>query len=243
MKNFFLKQFIVWLLIVIGLIVFSVFVYIIGSNQKKLFSPIVFYKTILKDSSGIYVGTKVTIHGKNTGNVSKTILLPDGQVELHFTVQKKHAFILTESSFTEIKTAGALGDRYINVNTPDLSAKQVKRGALITYKESSDLLSLLTGKSKDTKQSVQNIMRQIDKVLVQLNKKGFGILSQSNQEDLTQILKSTKNILKKIESGEGALGALINDPALYNRLLLLLGQRPSKNYLQDLSKKSQSKKK
>ena len=241
MKNFFVKQFIVWFLIFIGVLVFSVFIYIIGSNQKKFFSPILLYKTILKDSSGIYVGTKVSIHGKNTGNIMKTALLPDGKVELHFTVQKKHAFSLTESSWIEIKNAGALGDRYLNLNTPDLSAKQLKKGALIPYKDSPTLLSLFTGSDQETKESIQNIIKQIEKTLGEFNTKGFGILSQSHQEELTQILKSTKNILKKIESGEGSLGALINDPSLYNRLLLLLGQRPSKNYLQDLSKKSQSK--
>lgn len=243
MKNFFLKQLVVWLLIAIGLIAFFIFLFVIGSNKQRFFSPVAFYKTILKDSSGIYVGTKVSIHGKNTGNISKMILLPEGEIELYFSVQKKHIFSLTESSFIEIKTAGALGDRYINVNTPDLSAKQLKKGSLIPYKKSSTLLSLLTGSGKDTKKSIQNILKQIDGVLNQLNKKGLGILSESNQKDLTQILKSTKNILQKVESGEGTLGALVNDPSLYNRLLLLLGKRPTKSYLQDLSKKSHSKKK
>ena len=239
MKKDFLKEIVVWLLVFFGLLIFSVFAYIIGSNKGNFFTSIVTYQTILPESTGIYVGTKVTIHGKSTGNVIQTTLLPDGQVEARFVIRKNHVFSITETSLAQLKTSGALGDRYININTPDLSAKPLKKGSLIPYKESSTLLSAFIESGGDAKKSLQSIMTQIDGILGNLNKEGFGFLSQSDQKDLTQILKSTKNILKKVESGQGTLGALVNDRSLYNRLLVLLGQRPA-NYLQDLSKKSQN---
>ena len=239
MKNFLLKQIVVWLIIFIGLVIFSAFTYVIAVDKGNLLTSIVTYKTLLKESTGIYVGTKVTIHGKSTGNVIKTSLLPNGQVEIRFTVRKNHVFSLTESSVVQLKNSGALGDRFINITTLDLSAKQLKKGSVIPYQTSSTLLSVLTEGGGDAKKSIQNIMTQIDKILSSLNKKGiYSLLSQTNQEDLTQILKSTKNILKKVESGQGTLGALVNDRSLYNRLLVLLGQRPTNNYLQELSKKS-----
>ncbi len=242
MKNFLLKEIVVWLLIFIGLVVFSVFVYIIGSNKSHIFNSFITYKTVLNESSGIHVGTKVTIHGKNTGNVVKTVLLSDGRVEIHFAVKKNHTFILTQSSFIQLKTAGVLGDRFVNIVTEDLSAQRLKKGSLIPYKKTSTLLSLLTGGEKDERQSVRNLIEQVGGLIGQFNKKKFGILSKSQEEDLTQILKSSKEILKKIESGQGTLGALINDRSLYNKLIVLLGQRPTHNYLQDLSKKSQKQK-
>ena len=234
------KEIIVWLIICAGLFIFSSFVYIIGSNKGGFFKPSVIYKTLLEESSGIHVGTKISIHGKNTGNVVKTTLLPDGKVEVRFTVRKDHIFSLTEASVTELKNSGALGDRFINITTPDLSAKQLKKGALIPHQESSSLLSVLTGDGGDTKQSVQNIIKEVRDLLENINSKGVsGFLSKSHQEDLTQILKSMKNILKKVDSGKGTLGALVNDRSLYNRLLVLLGQRPKNNYIQELSRKSQ----
>ena len=242
MKKILLQEIIVWLLIFIGLVVFSSFVYMIGS-KNNFFIPITSYKTILEEASGIYIGTKVSIHGKTTGNVVKMDLLSNGAVELQFTIQKKHAFSITESSFIQIKTEGTLGDRYINIMTPDLSEKHLEEGSLIPYTKTFSLFSVLTENGGEAKKSIQNIINQIDEILSQINKKGFGFLSQSNQEDLTKILKSTKTILNKLETGQGTLGALINDRSVYNRLLILLGQRPSKNYLQDLSQKSQSGKK
>lgn len=243
MKNFFLKQVVVWLLIFVGVVIFSVFTYIIASNKSSFLTSITTYKTRLLESTGIYVGTKVTIHGTNTGNVIKITLLSDGQVEIWFSVRKRHAFAVTKSSLVQSKNSGALGDRFLNVVTTNLSAPPLKKGSLIPYQESSSLLSILT-KSEGELNSIQDTITKINMFLDKVNTQGaFSLLSQENQKDLQQILKSTKNIIQKVESGEGTLGALIYDRLLYNRLLVLLGQRPSKNYMEGLSRRSQKFKK
>ena len=238
MKNHIIKEILVWLIITAGIIVFSTFTYIIGSNKGRLFGAFAIYKTQMKDASGIYIGAKVTIHGGVTGNITKMKLLPNGEVELNFSVKKKHEFILTQSSFVSAKNAGPLGDRYLNIITPNLSAPALKKSSLIPYKKSSNILSLLMGEGQKTKQSFQDIFTNIQTALERFNETGLqGFLSKKDQKELSEILNRINNILKKVESGEGSLGALINDRRLYNRLLILLGERP-KNYLQDLSKRS-----
>ena len=64
MKRSLLKEIMVWIIVVIGLVIFTAFAYIIGSNKNSFLSSFVIYKTLLGESKGIYVGTKVTIHGK-----------------------------------------------------------------------------------------------------------------------------------------------------------------------------------
>ena len=244
MKNFLLKEIVVWLLIFIGLVIFSVFTYIIAANKSSFLTSVVTYKTRLAESTGVYVGTKVTIHGTNTGNVIKINLLPDGYVEILFSVKKHHVFGVTESSVVQLKNSGALGDRFINILTKDLSAPQLKKGSLVPYKKSSSLLSILTESEGGSNKSIQDIITKIDSLIDNFNKKGVsGLLSPNQQEDLTQILKSAKSILQKVDSGEGTLGAVINDRSLYNRLLILLGHQPKNNYLQDLSRRSRKSKK
>ena len=239
MKKHLFKEFLVWFIVIIGIIVFSAFTYIIGTNKGQLFGTFVTYKTQMKSAEGVYVGTKVTIHGSITGNIINTKLLPNGEVELNFSVKKKHKFIITESTFVELKNSGALGDRYINIITKDLSAPKLKKDSLIPYKETSNLLSLLMGDDKKKQQSFQSIFKNIQDLLDRFNDEGLrGFLSKTDQKELSEILKYLKNILKKIESGQGTLGALINDRSLYNKLLVLLGERPQKNYLQELTKKS-----
>ena len=234
MKKSLLKEVAVWLIILIGLVIFGIFAYTMRSNKSSLLGFFVTYRSQFSQSTGVYVGSKVTIQGANTGNVIKVSLLPNGKVEVLFSVRKKHTFGITTASVVELKSTGALGDRFINILTKDFLAPKLKEGSLIPYQKSSSLLSFLTG----SEGSIQNIIKEIDSLLLRINKQGLGLLSETNQEDLTQILKSAKNILNKIESGEGTLGALINDRALYNRLLLLLGARSPNNYLKDLSEKA-----
>ena len=242
MKNNIIKEFLVWFIVIVGITVFSVFTYIIGTNKGQLFGTFVIYKTQVKEASGVYVGTKVTIHGSVTGNITTVKLLQTGEVEIHFSVKKKHEFIITKSSFVELKNSGALGDRYINIMTPDSSAPRLKKGSVIPFKKTSNILSLLTGGGQKTQKSFQDIITNIQEMLDRFNNNGLrGFLSKKDQRELSEILSHTNNILKTIESGEGTLGALINDPSLYNRLLVLLGERPKKNYLQDLTNRSTKK--
>ena len=99
------------------------------------------------------------------------------------------------------------------------------------------------GGGKGKQESAQNIFKDIQSLLDRFSEKGLkGFLSKKDQKELSEILKRTNNILKKIESGEGTLGALINDRRLYSRVLVILGERP-KNYLQDLTGQSGKSKK
>ena len=245
MKNNLIKEIVVWLIIGIGLIVFFGFAIILGLNNGSFPGKYKKYKTKFDDASGMNIGSKVNIHGARTGNISDMKILPDGSIETTFTVRKDHLFMMNSSSVVQIKNAGALGDRYMNIVTEDLSAEQIKSGEMIPYKKSSNLLSFFTDSSKKSQNSLKDILKEVDNLLEQLNEKGFiDILSASDKKELSQILKNanktlktTHRILKKIESGEGTIGALVNDPSLYNRIQVLLGGRPKKNYLQELSVK------
>ena len=239
MKYSLSKEILVWILILLSFIIFITFVITISSKEGRLFGAYSIYKTQFEEAAGLNVGTKVKIHGQRTGNILKMELLPSGLVEVSFNIKKHHEFIMNESSFIELKNSGALGDRYLNVVTKDLSAPTVPLKSIIPYKKSSNLLSLFTdSKNKKPQENLKKIMNQIDLILNRVNEKGFlDILSKQDKKELSEILKNTNQILQKISEGDGTLGALINDKKLYNRLLLLLGERPQNNYLEDLSQK------
>jgi len=241
MEKNFIKEIVVWLIIGLSLVTFSGFAIIIGLNHGSLPGSYKYYKTKLNDASGMSIGSKVNLHGARTGNISKIIILDNGSIEISFSVRKDHLFMINESSIVEIKNAGALGDRYLNISTKDLTAKKIAIGSLIPYKKSSNLLSFFMESNKKSKKNpIQDLLKEGQTLLEQFNEKGVvNILSSDDKRELSEILKNTNKILKKIESGEGTLGALVNDPSLYNRIQVLLGGRPKQNYLQDLSLKNQ----
>ncbi|MBC6415137.1 MAG: MCE family protein [Bdellovibrionales bacterium] len=250
MKKYLIKKLLVGTILIVGIVIFSIYVVVIGSNQGGLLGRYIKYKTQLKDSSGLYVGSKVNIQGAKTGNVLKLAILQNGVVEVVFSVKKIHLFMIRTSSFVEIKNSGALGDRYINIITKDFSGSKLKSGSLIPYKKNSSLISFFLEGNNKSHNSLQNIFKQLESLLEQVSEKGvLDVLSKKEGKEFSELLKNanlllkstdefvnrTNRVLKKIEQGQGTLGALINDPSLYNRVLVLLGERPKNNYLEDLS--------
>ncbi len=268
MKSFFWRQLSVSLIVAAGLIIFAALAVIIGQSRGSLFRSTVKYRAVFDQTRGIYIGSEVTIHGKRTGNVVKTRLLPSGRVEIVFAAQKSHAFLINESSRVHLKTQGALGDRYLNIITPDLSAPLIPEGGLAPSAPEWDIMTFLTGGGMAQKGegSLKGLLRQISRLAGAFDKKGLpGLIDPESKKDLREILKTAKSILKKIDSGEGTLGALVNDRSVhdkaesilkkidsgegtlgaiinsksaYSRLMAIFGEKPKQGFLKGLLKKS-----
>lgn len=223
MKNFIWKQFIVGLIVVVGLSLFVFLTIVISNNYGSFFRSSYTYKSIFKSSDGLFIGSEVTLHGTRTGNVVGVKILTNGLIEVAYTVRKNHAFMVNQSTKVGFKNKGMLGDRYINMTTSDLSASSIPDNSIIPVIETPDISS---------------VMKSLGSMISQLEKKGR---KGKSVNQLSSILSSLDNILKKIDKGQGSLGALINNKSLYNRLLILLGEKPRRSYLRDLSKRPSKK--
>ena len=222
MKKFFVKQTVVVVFILTGLAVFIGLALSMGKNRATAFQAIHTYKSVFQNTRGLFKGSEVTVHGVRTGHVTQTKLLSDGRVEVSFTVLKKHTFAVNQSSVSRLETLGVLGDRYINISTPDLSAPPLKKGVSIPSQPSRNPLEWLSNENnnKEMLSAVKSLVGEV-----------------------SQTLKKANQILTKIEKGEGSLGAVINNRSLYNRALTLLGGKPRHNYIKELNQRSSKKSK
>ena len=218
MKSFLIKHIAVVAFLLTGISTLVTLTFIIGTNKGTLFQRVYTFKSVFNDTRGIYVGSEVTIHGVRTGNVEDAIILPDGRVEVTFTSQKKYSFMVNQSSYSELRTLGAIGDKYVNIVTSDINASPLENYSTIPSKSAPDVMSLFSGNEKG---SVRSTVQSLEKFLL----------------EATITLQKTNKLLTKIEQGRGSLGALINDRELYNRAIKLLGGRP-KGYMQNLIKQS-----
>ena len=242
MKKFALKQIIVGTLVFFGVVIFFAFAFVFGQNRGNFLTPLNTYKSIYKEAKGIFMGSVVSIHGVRTGNVIKTEFLKDGRVQVTYTSRKKHHFIVNKSTVSQLKYQGALGDRYIALNTDDFSLKPLPSGSLIPTIPSVGILDFFS-KSDEFQSSIKVILSELSTLMTSLNKQKTvknlnEVLSPENRKQINEILQSTNRILKKVDSGQGTLGALINNRSLYNRLMTLFGGRTGHDYMKELSKKS-----
>lgn len=244
MKKFILKQFIVGVLVFFGVVIFIAFALITGQNRGTFLTPLNTYKSVFQEAKGIFPGSEISIHGVRTGNVIKTEFLKDGRVQVIYTSRKKHHFVINKSTVAQLKYQGALGDRYISLITDDLSLEPLSSGSLIPVTSSVGILDFFA-KSNEFQSSIKVILSELSKLMESLNdqktvKNLNEVLSPENKKQFSEILKTTNRILKKVDSGQGTLGALINNRSLYNRLMTILGGRRGHNYMEELSKKSKT---
>jgi phospholipid/cholesterol/gamma-HCH transport system substrate-binding protein len=170
-------------------------VFIIGS-KNYLFSPTYRLKAEFKNVAGLAVGADVQVGGVHSGTVRSIDLphKPGEQVTVVLELDTATHEIVKQDSAASIETEGLLGNQFVAISFGSPGQGEVKDGQTI--------------------QSVQPL------VMADMLKKADGILDSSQLAVLntTEATAHLKSISGKIDSGQGTVGALVNDKQLYSNL-------------------------
>jgi phospholipid/cholesterol/gamma-HCH transport system substrate-binding protein len=250
----------VGIFIAFGAIVFMVAILMLGAD-KTLFTRYVHLKARFTDVNGLFPGSVVSLAGIPVGNVSEITFVPgENKLEIDLKIDRKFQARLTEGLIAEVRTQGALGDKYVFLNPGPLGAKEVPSGTLVQSNEQ-DFMKLLTSR-EDGVAKIIDVIKELDILLTSLNQNGKIGQTMANMSDASSKLKSTlgqldvvlqdihgeipqnhkmreslvklSSILDKIDSGKGTLGALINDPSIAQSLKGMLGGSPRNKYVKDM---------
>jgi phospholipid/cholesterol/gamma-HCH transport system substrate-binding protein len=181
--------------IVATLAILATGVFIIGSKEY-LFRPTYQLKAQFDNVVGLAAGADVQVGGVHSGTVHN-ISLPHNAGEKVTVVmdldQSTHEIIKHDSVAT-IETEGVLGNQYIAISFGSNGQAEVKDGEIIQ-----SLAPL----------SVSDLL-----------KKTNGILDSSQLaiQSTTEAAAHLNAISAKIDSGDGTVGALVNDKQLYSNL-------------------------
>ena len=205
-----------------------------------------------KQSQGLFTGGTISFAGIKVGNIGDiTFDSKNSLVVLNLKIKNEFKYLITEGAIASIKTQGALGDKYIYIDAGDYSKPPMEDNALIETVEPEDLFDLVASKTKDLSQVVDLIseVRLLVKSFNDGNKVGaiMGNLETSTKDlklvmndvrgdnqELKKGIEHFSNIMRKIDEGEGTLGALINDKGLHNKVSKMLGANPAKSYVKPL---------
>lgn len=214
---------------------------------------------------GLNEGSTISLSGIRVGNVKKFEFLTDqNKLDVLMTIDKQYLSRLTEGSTIEVRTQGALGDKFIFITPGPLNAPPLKEGSVIPVQEASDLIGMLTSKGGEASK-IFEVISEVHKMTKAINAedrlgkmmKNFSEASESLKEtskdtkELVGVLRSEKTtqklsetvnkmdrIMAKIDRGEGTLGALINDPSLHESLKALIGGQDRKKSIKTLLRSS-----
>jgi len=170
-------------------------VFIIGSKEF-LFSSTYTLKTQFDNVAGLASGANVLVGGVVSGDVQAITLphKPGGKVTVVLELDKRTREIVKQDSVASIETEGLLGNQYVAVSFGSAGQSEVRDGDTIAGIPPLEMSELI--------------------------KKTSGILDSSQQaiNNATLATAHLNSVTAKIDSGQGTVGALVNDKQLYNNL-------------------------
>ncbi len=248
-----------------GLLAVMASILALGGNRMVL-TRYTYYTTEFTEVSGLFVGSVISLQGLPIGNV-KTIGFSQkaNRLEIQLAVDSKFAARIKKGTSAEIRTQGALGDKYIFLNPGEPAAETLPGGSAIESSESGDILKMITDKDQGISQ-VFDLLKEMRILIASINNQGRPAKLMENVTDATGQLKLTmktldvllkdlhneipKNqklnqavndlasIMEKIDKGQGTLGALINDPSLHQSLKSLFGGSQRQSYIKNVLKET-----
>jgi phospholipid/cholesterol/gamma-HCH transport system substrate-binding protein len=181
--------------IVATLAVLAAGVFVIGSKEY-LFSSTYQLKTQFDNVEGLAVGAVVQVGGVHSGTVHSITLphKPGDKVIVVMDLDRSTKEIIKHDSVASIETEGVLGNQFVAISFGSAGQAEVADGETIRSVPPLEMGALLA--------------------------KTNAILDSSQQAVLNTTLATAhlNSVSAKIDSGQGTVGALVNDRQLYDNL-------------------------
>lgn len=243
--------------ILLGLILLGLSIFLIGGDRFFLKSQYNL-KAMFDETQGLAKGSEVSLSGIIVGNITSIeFSSEDNKIIVNMDIDTDFKDRITEGSTASIKTKGALGDQYIYISPGLRSEKSIDKEGFITVEAGSnifekgekginravnvidEMLVLLKNINKDnrsalTMANIHDSSENLKHLIIEAHGLLKDIRGRNQDEGLQKAIANLSSLTQKLDDGKGTLGALINDPSLYNKLVKILGGSPRNQYLKPL---------
>jgi len=191
----------VGLTVIFASIVLAILIFLM-SGSTSIFSRSIRLRAYFDNAGGLREGSTVRLQGVDIGNIDVIRVVQNHNgtpVEIVMKVNTKYQSQLYKGSTVTIATEGVLGGSFIDIDSTKLDKTRPNYQA---QAQNGDELPIVEHPD------IMDIVRS----------------SQSTLQNIQTLVQRVDRIVSTIESGQGSIGKLINDPGLYNRLNTTLAQ-------------------
>lgn len=179
--------------------------------------------------AGLEIKSPVQVAGVKVGEV-ESIALSDGQALV--TIRLLPGAVVYHGSKASIRATGLLGEKYLELLPGDPLKGPLKEGAEVPQLAGSADLDRLITSLNGVADDIRSVSHSLKVALGTTEAQTQLADIVANTRDFTEALKTrgpeildrVNAILAKVQSGEGTLGRLVNDPGLYDRLEATLAE-------------------
>lgn len=253
-------QYKVGLFIGAGLLLGMISILLLGGD-KAIFTRYIRIQTRFSEVQGLFPGSVVSLAGVPVGNIESIAFVSDtNALNVVMKINQSFRDKLVEGTKAEIRTQGALGDKYVYLKPGAADAKHLENNAVIDGIET-DYMKMITDR-EDGAARIIDLIKEMHVLVANLNGNGRSAEVSRNLSEASAKLNSTltsldallgemrgqlppdkklrnalvslSNIMEKIDQGKGTLGQLINDPSVHQNLKAFLGGSPRNQYMKTM---------
>lgn len=228
----------------IGVVVVLMTILMLGGD-KILFQKNAHIFVKFDQVQGLNQGAVVSLAGLPIGNVDGFDFDPaTNRIRVSLRIKADQLKKLSMGTLAEIRTQGALGDKYIYIIPGKTDQDRLTDGSEIQTAKSTDIMAILSEKGNET-EKVFEIIKEIHiltKTINQDNKVGRIMDNlESGSAALSKVAASAETsmakfdrVMTKIDKGEGTLGALISDSSIHDQIKSILGGSQRKSQVKSM---------
>lgn len=215
-KDFELK---VGIFVFIGLLILSIAIFSIG--DLEFFKPGYYIEVRFRFASGIDIGAPVRLAGVEVGEVKKIEIFYNEEIkktQVALSVWLEKSTKVPQDSEAHINTLGLLGEKYLEILPGRDYSHLLADGDILV---GTDPVSMgeIVGLGREIAVKLNYTIESINDIVGDVPTKEALKGAISNLNDLTQdlrgLIERATTILDKVKNGEGTMGKLLMDEALY----------------------------
>lgn len=208
---------------IVASITLAILIFLI-SGTKGLFSPKITVLTYFDNAEGLRAGQPVDLQGVPVGNVTAIRIVADrplAPVQVTMKITRKYQPLVRKDTTATVKTAGVLGESFIDLESRGATKPQVAEGDELPASNAPNLEDVVRS-SQGTLQNVDILVKRMDRILAQVES-GKGTLGQVINDPtlikkVNTMLDQIQGLLNDVNSGQGTIGQLFKDKELYRKL-------------------------